>query len=123
MLHLGRAIRLAATRPVGAHTSRITAGQLTEAGERPLLERMVSVLNTASLADIYRMKLEYSLGKGFDDLGDYAAAIEHFDKANRLDKQLISYEHARQTAWMDVLIARYTPDYFARLVLCLGVAS
>ena len=98
---------------VGAYTSRVMASRLTEA-DRPLIERMVSVVNAAPPTDIFRMKLEYALGKGFDDLGDYAAAIEHFDKANRLDKQLISYEHERQTAWMDLLIARYTPDYFTR---------
>ncbi len=110
--HLDRAIELAPL-AVGAYTSRVMARRLTEA-DRPLVERMVSVLNTAPLADIFRMKLEYAVGKGLDDLGDYAAAIEHFDKANRLDKRLASYDHARQTAWMDVLIGRYTPDYFAR---------
>ena len=110
--HLDRAIELA-PQAVGAYTSRLMARRLTEA-ERPLIERMVSVLKAVPLADIFRMKLEYALGKGFDDLGDYATAIEHFDAANRLDKRLASYDHERQRAWMDVLIARYTPDYFAR---------
>jgi tetratricopeptide (TPR) repeat protein len=118
--HLDQAIELA-PHAVGAYTSRITAKRLTEA-DRPLIERMVSLLNTTPFADIFRMKLEYALGKGFDDLGDYETAIGHFDKANRLAGRLSSYEHKRQTAWMDMLVDRYTPDYFARHAH-LGVAD
>jgi tetratricopeptide (TPR) repeat protein len=112
MPHLERAIALA-PEAVSAFDSLASARRLT-AADRPLVDRMTAVLETASLGDIARLRLEYALGKAFDDLQDYAAAIRHFDAANRIEKALSSYERAQQASWVDLLIARCSPDYFTQ---------
>jgi tetratricopeptide (TPR) repeat protein len=116
---LGEAVRLferaveLAPQWVNAYYSLSSAKRFTEA-DRPLVARMTTVLETAALGDSARMKLEYALGKAFDDLKDYAAAIRHFDAANRIEKGLASYDRAPLLSRVDELIARCTPDYFAQ---------
>jgi tetratricopeptide (TPR) repeat protein len=104
-----------------AYHSLALARRITEA-DRPLVARMTEVLRTAVLSDTDRMKLEYALGKAHDDLKDYAAAIRHFDAANRIDKGVSSYDRAQQAARVGQLIGRYTPEFFARHV-ALGAAD
>jgi tetratricopeptide (TPR) repeat protein len=101
--------------PNGAEAYRnlSLAKRFTEV-DRPLVARMMTVAGTASLGAADRMKLEYALGKALDDLKDYAAAIEHFDAANRIEKGLSSYDQGQQAAWVDRQIGRWTPEYFAR---------
>ncbi len=95
-----------------AYHSLVLAKRLTEA-DRPLVTRMTEVLRTASLGAVDRMMLEYALGKALDDLKDYAAAIGHFDAANRVDKALSRYDRMQQAAWVDRQVARWTQDNFA----------
>ena len=112
MPHLDRAIALA-PEAVGAFNSLAYAKRFTE-DDRPVVARMTRVLNSAPLSDVARMKLEYSLGKVLDDLRDYADAIRHFDAANRIDKAGSHFDRAQLAAWVDLLIARCTPNYFAQ---------
>jgi tetratricopeptide (TPR) repeat protein len=107
-----RAIELAPG-AASAHYGLALAKRVTEA-DQPWVARMMALLGTESLCDIDRMKLEYALGKAFDDLKDYASAIRHFDAANRIDKSLSSYDRAGKVAWVDLLTARCTPGYFAQ---------
>jgi tetratricopeptide (TPR) repeat protein len=96
-----------------AYRNLALAKRVTEA-DRPLVARMTEVLRTASLAAMDRMRLEYALGKALDDLKDHAAAIGHFDEANRLIKARSSYDRAQHAALVDRQIKRWTPDYFAQ---------
>jgi tetratricopeptide (TPR) repeat protein len=97
---LGEAVRLfervleLAPESANAYHSLAMAKRLTES-DRPLVGRMTEVLRTAVLSDTDRMKLEYALGKAYDDLRDYAAAMSHFDAANRIDKGVSSYDRAQ----------------------------
>jgi tetratricopeptide (TPR) repeat protein len=125
--HLGEAVRLfervveQAPEAANAYHSLALARRITEA-DRPLVARMAAALRTAVLSDTDRMKLEYALGKAHDDLKDYAAAIRHFDAANRIDKAASGYDRTQQAARVDRLTERYTPEYFARHA-ALGVAD
>ena len=83
------------------------------ASERNVIVRMSDRLQGADLTDHERTLLHFSIGKGLDDLGEYAAAIEHFDAGNRLERQGMSFDPARFAALVDLLIARFTPDFLA----------
>ena len=83
------------------------------ASERDVIVRMSDRLQGADLTDHERTLLHFSIGKGLDDLGEYAAAIEHFDAGNRLERQGMSFDPARFAALVDLLIARFTPDFLA----------
>jgi tetratricopeptide (TPR) repeat protein len=109
--HLDRAMALA-PEAVGAFSTRALAGRVTE-NDRPMVERLAAQFDTSCLNDVARIKLGYALGKAYDDLRDYAAAIRHFDAANRLEKGLVRFDRNDVSAWVDLLIARCTPDYFA----------
>ena len=56
---------------------------MTEA-DRPLMERMRSLAEGPGLDVLPRTNVHFGLGKAFDDLGDYAEAMRHYEEANRL---------------------------------------
>ncbi len=99
--------------PISAYHSLAMSRKLTEA-DRPLIEGMRRHLHGGRLQDFSLMILHFSLGKALDDLKDYAAAMEHFDAANRLRGRTAKLDRARVAEQFDGLIARFTPDYFAR---------
>jgi len=99
--------------PISAYHSLVTSRKLTEA-DRPLIVGMRRLLARGGLQDFSLMILHFSLGKALDDLKDYAAAMEHFDAANRLRRRTSKLDRARLTEQLDGLIARFTPAYFAR---------
>ncbi len=114
MPHFERAIELDPG-AVGAFHSLANARRLTEA-DRPLVMRMAAVLEAVPLSAVTRKRLQYTLGKAFDDLREYATAIRYFDAAKQVEKTLFTYDRAQQAAWVDLLIARCTPEYFAQHV-------
>jgi len=87
--------------------------KLTEA-DRPLIDGMRRLLGSGGAQDFQLMILHFALGKALDDLQDYAAAMEHFDAANRLRHRTTRFDRARLTEQFDGLIKRFTPAYFAR---------
>jgi tetratricopeptide (TPR) repeat protein len=82
--------------------------------DRPLIARMAKILESQSLVPLQRMKLHFALGKSFDDCGDYAEAMRHFDAANKIRHGFAAFDRARLEALIDRVISRCTPDYFAR---------
>ena len=110
--HCDRAIELV-PEAAGAYYTRAMARRATEA-DRPVIARMEGLLESATLNAPARMKLLYALGKAYDDIQDYAAAIRHFDAANRIDEASCSYDRAQITAWVDLLIGRCNTGYFAQ---------
>jgi len=52
--------------------------------DRPLIDRMTSLLHNPGTNERDRMLLHFALGKAHDDLHEFAAAIGHFDAANRI---------------------------------------
>jgi len=56
--------------------------------ERPVIEKMEELSHDESLPRREIIQLEYGLGKALEDLGDYEAAMSHFDEANRIDHLL-----------------------------------
>jgi tetratricopeptide (TPR) repeat protein len=106
---------------VGAFHNLVLAKHINEA-DRPLLARMTAVLESGRLHDVARVTTHYALGKAFDDLRDYPSAIRHFDAANSIENGLSVYDRGQLAAWVDLLIARCTRNYF-REHAALGTAD
>ena len=79
-----------------------------------LLQRMEAALATPGLEMAQRLRLHLAIGKAADDLGDYALAMQHFDAADAVRRDSASFVSAAFSIGIDRLIARCTPEWFAR---------
>jgi tetratricopeptide (TPR) repeat protein len=82
--------------------------------DEALLDRMRSALTAPGLTTDARLKVHLALGKALDDLGDPAAAMQHFDDADALRRDLLRFDAAAFETRVDRLIAHFTPDLIAR---------
>lgn len=82
--------------------------------DQPLLDRVAALAARPGLGDMHRMPLHFALGKAFDDLGEPARAIRHYDAANEARARLWSFDADGLTRWVDRLIGIFTKDYLAR---------
>jgi hypothetical protein len=98
-----------------AHCKRLAEG------DRPLIERMLARLQDP-LSDVQRLRLHFALGKSFDDLGEHAAAMRHFDAANQIKRRLVRFDGAALTRKVDAIIGLFTPEFLVRHA-GIGVAS
>ena len=60
-----------------------------------------------------RVNVRFGLGKAFDDLGDYAEAMRHYEEANRLRAMSARLDRAALAAKYDSLIAGFTAEALA----------
>lgn len=85
--------------------------------ERPLIEAMATLAKDPGLPLRETVQLEYGLGKALEDLGDYEAAMAHFDSANHIDHTLkvgvapFNRDQLRETA--DFLIETFTAEFIS----------
>ncbi len=99
-----------------AMSRRVTAEQ------QPMLDQMQALLGYGPLSEPARQRVHYGLGKAFDDLGDYPAAMRHFDAANRLATRNRGFDRAHFGASVHRLIVSQTAE-FLRAHAGLGSAS
>ena len=85
------------------------------ADDADLLARMRAAVAAPGLPAEARLRVHLALGKAADDLDDPEAAMRHFDAADALRAGLGSFDLAAFEARIDRLMARFTPDSFARL--------
>jgi tetratricopeptide (TPR) repeat protein len=100
-------------RQIDAYPKLVHVKKLTEA-DHPLLAQMEWVLKECKLADDEQADLHFALGKGYDDLGEYEMAIEHFDLGNGLKHRRTSFDPTQLALMVDRVIARFTADFFLR---------
>ena len=105
--------RSPAIRPRFPPISTSTRSRRLTAADGPLIGRIEARLNGPDLTDVERAVLHFALGKGHDDLGDYAAAIGHFDTANRLERAGPPFDRAAFAATVDRIIAGFGADRLA----------
>ena len=110
VLHSEQAIALGTADPSAYYFLSISK-KITEA-DRPLIGQMLQQLDRADIASRTRMSLHFALGKAFDELAEYAQAMQHFDEANRLAGLDLAFDRDKFSAENDHLIARFTPDFF-----------
>jgi tetratricopeptide (TPR) repeat protein len=93
--------------------------QLTEVkrmaeADRPLLDRMRTVAEHTGLGGTQRCILHFGLGKAFDDLGEYAEAMRHYEAANKFRAASMRLDRARMVARYDDIIKRFTAEELER---------
>jgi tetratricopeptide (TPR) repeat protein len=97
---------------VSAYFSIVSAKSMTD-GDRELVGQMQQCLRYPDLTDAERMLLHFGLGKAFDDLHDYAAAMRHFDAANELRRGDQSINRSAVSAHTDRLIQQCSAQFLA----------
>jgi tetratricopeptide (TPR) repeat protein len=94
-----------------AYHGLVSSRRLTEA-DWPLVARITARLDAADHSAHQRMTLHFAAGKALHDLKSYPVAIEHFDAANRIRRQLAPFDRRDFERRIDRLIARFTRDFF-----------
>ena len=83
--------------------------------DRPLIEQLEQNSQNPGITGTEALHVHFALGKAYDDLGEYARAIEHFDRANSLKKRVSRhYDRNAHAELVDRLIWRFSPEFFAR---------
>jgi hypothetical protein len=56
------------------------------------------------------MRVHFSLGKAYLDIGEPARAFHHLDTGNRFKRASITYDSARTAAWLKSIAEVFTPE-------------
>ncbi|MBV8147410.1 MAG: sulfotransferase [Gammaproteobacteria bacterium] len=96
---------LAFTSLANLKTFRFDSGDLTT------LQQQLA-LPATSAED--RIRLEFALGKGLEDVGDFAGSFEHYERGNRLKRATLSYDPQVMTAEVQRSREFYGPSFFAQ---------
>ena len=93
---------------------KLTTIRKIRAADDVLMERMNAGLERRDLMPLERQALHFALGKGYDDLGDYATAIRHFDAANRIRGLRVRFDRQGWADHISGLIASTPPSFLER---------
>ncbi|MFZ4069457.1 MAG: sulfotransferase [Caulobacterales bacterium] len=80
------------------------------------LAAMQAALARQDIRDEDRFHLDFAMGKALEDRKDFAAAFAHYDKANALRRQSLSYDPEETTAFVGRMIAALPGEVFANRV-------
>ena len=75
------------------------------------MERGLSITKAMPLNVI---RLNFALGKAFEDRGDPERAFRHYDEGNRLRQTIATYTPEKIGNWLDQAEAGYTPEFFSQ---------
>ncbi len=73
---------------------------------------MAAIAPTLVDAD-QRIRMHFALGKAFDDLQEFGAAMTHFEEANRIKDSVVAFNRTGFERRIDRLIERFTPEFIA----------
>jgi tetratricopeptide (TPR) repeat protein len=91
------------TNAAAAYFDLAMSKRITE-HDQPLLQQMQALLDYRPLPQFGRQRVHFGLGKAFDDLHDYAAAMRHFDAGNRITARARPFDRAHFGASVQRLI-------------------
>jgi tetratricopeptide (TPR) repeat protein len=77
------------------------------------LRNMRERLAAPSVGEAERIDLHFAMGKAFEDVGDFAAAFQHYEAANSIRRDRSPFDAASHAAFVDETIRTFTPDFFA----------
>jgi tetratricopeptide (TPR) repeat protein len=110
--HFEQAISLDPTMGVAYHD--LVESKTITTADAPLIERMLTQLARPKLAPPDRMAIHFACGKAFDDLGKFKEAMEQFDLANTLNRQLAlagrPFDRTAYAALTDEVIGMFPID-------------
>jgi hypothetical protein len=75
---------------------------------------MLAQLQRPQLSVEDRYHFHFTLGKAFEDRGDYAASFEHYAQGNRLRRELIHYDADENAALVRRSKQLFTASFFAQ---------
>ena len=81
--------------------------------ESDLLPRMEAALATPGLEAPQCVRLHLAIGKAADDLGAYALAMQHFDAADAVRRESLSFDSAAFATEIERMISRCTLAWIA----------
>src|SRR6185437_8062715 len=105
------ALQLEPNEPHGFYDWAIS-GRAAEA-DRDLVTRMARVTERPELDFGLRVGLHFGLGKSFDDLGDIAVAMRHYDAGNGLQARTTKFDRPALVRHFDSLIRGFTSQGLA----------
>ncbi|RBP15594.1 transcriptional activator [Roseiarcus fermentans] len=82
--------------------------------DRPLLRRMEAALDRPTLPALARLAIHFGLGKAYDDLGEHARAIGHYDAGNSLRARSIRFNRQDCAARVDRTLQSFTAEALDR---------
>ena len=97
----------------GAFHQLTEVKRMTEA-DRPLIDRMRAVAERPGLEAVPRISVHFGLGKAYDDLGDYAEAMRHFEAGNRLRAMSARLDRSGLVAQFNNIISGFTAEALGR---------
>lgn len=74
---------------------------------------MQAQLRRNDLSEEDRFHFHFSLGKAFEDERDYATSFEHYDRGNRLRREMVQYEADETSQHVRRSKQLLTPEFFA----------
>ena len=96
----------------------LVSGRRITQEDRSLVERMEALEASDTLGDSEAAQLQYALGKALDNLGEYEAALGHFDQANeivfRTQMSRRAFDQKRFSEQIDAAIQIFTKDRFEK---------
>ena len=93
---------------------QLTVVRRMSEADRPLLDRMRGLAEGPNLDAASRIAVHFGLGKAFDDLGDYAEAMRHYDAGNELRAMSERLDRAGLAAQIDSTIALFNAEALER---------
>jgi tetratricopeptide (TPR) repeat protein len=88
-------------------------------GGKPLIEKVLGIIDRPGLNERDRMHLAYALGKAFDNAKDYQSAMHYFDIANALAYRIYPASQTFDSASMhvdsEVMSRIYTPELMTKM--------
>ncbi len=76
------------------------------------LKRMEKMVNDPRLTTEQHCSMHFSLGKVYDDMGDYEKAFHHFQKGNELDTRDKPFDPRQHKFAIDRMIATFNQEFF-----------
>jgi tetratricopeptide (TPR) repeat protein len=86
----------------------LAAAKRMESADRPLMDRMSLTAERSEVSALERIDIHFALGKAFDDLGEYAEAMRHYELGNRLRARSVRLNRQALSARYDSMIASFT---------------
>ncbi len=78
------------------------------------IDALEKSLNDPNIEKDARRTLHFTVGKYYDDKGEYSKAFEHFKQGNDMDDRIAPYDSDGFSQGIDQIIATFNKDFFKR---------